>query len=61
MLNSGVAAAKPQLWLAGITAGGAGTGDPSFAPVWLPGQDASLTAPTNNHTPQWVPLALPLP
>jgi hypothetical protein len=61
VLNSGVAAAKPQLWLAGITAGGAGTGDPSFAPVWLPGQDASLTAPTNNHTPQWVPLALPLP
>jgi hypothetical protein len=60
-LNGGTATStKPQLWLAGITGGG-GASDPSFAPVWLPGQDASLAAPTNNHTPQWVSTAVPLP
>jgi hypothetical protein len=62
-VNSGVTpiAARPQLWLAAVTAGGVAGVDPSFAPVWLPGQDANLAAPTGNHTPQWVAIAAPLP
>jgi hypothetical protein len=47
---------KPQLWFAAVAvdAGGAApTTDPSFAPVWLPGQDPDLADPRGNHTPAW--------
>jgi hypothetical protein len=61
----------PQIWFAGIAvdANGAISGDPSFAPVWLPMQnsptpevlwDGGLAAAsgdggaTGNHVPQWV-------
>lgn len=53
---------KPQLWFTAVrlSAGGTIEGDPSFAPVWLPGQNESMTAPTGNHTPQWVLRAVPV-
>jgi hypothetical protein len=61
----------PQIWFAGIAVDPSGktTGDPSFAPVWLPMQNSPTpealfdggTAPpeadggvTGNHLPQWV-------
>ena len=47
---------KPQLWFAAVAVPGDGsapTADPSFAPVWLPGQDPSFTGPRGNHTPAW--------
>jgi len=47
---------KPQLWFAAVAVsddGSAPTVDPSFAPVWLPGQDPDPTGPRGNHTPAW--------
>jgi hypothetical protein len=62
----------PQLWFAGVTvdANGKMSGDPSFAPVWLPQQNSATPevladggtaqtvggdgTPTGNHIPQWV-------
>lgn len=61
----------PQIWFAGILVNpdGSVSGDPSFAPVWLPQQNSPTpevlydggTAPpagdggaTGNHLPQWV-------
>ncbi|HEY4244162.1 MAG TPA: hypothetical protein VGM88_30325 [Kofleriaceae bacterium] len=47
---------KPQLWFAAVAldpSGAAPTVDPSFAPVWLPGQDPDFTGPRGNHTPAW--------
>jgi hypothetical protein len=61
----------PQIWFAGVAvdANGQTSGDPSFAPVWLPMQNSPTsevlfdggTAPpeadggvTGNHLPQWV-------
>lgn len=47
---------KPQLWFTAITVDGNGaplSGDPSFAPVWLPNQNEDITKPTGNHIPQW--------
>jgi hypothetical protein len=65
----------PQIWFAAVTvnasdASGASTGDPSFAPVWLPQQNDATPevlpdggtaqtlggngTPTGNHIPQWV-------
>ena len=62
----------PQLWFAAVTvdASGALTGDPSFAPAWLPKQNSATPeiladgglaqtlggsgTPTGNHIPQWV-------
>ncbi len=58
---AGDATGKPQLWFAAIALGnGTPTADPSFAPVWLPGQDPDLTAPNGNHVPQWVTKAVPI-
>jgi hypothetical protein len=57
----------PQLWLGAVLVGPELTLDPSFSPVWLPNQNATPVgalpnqAPTGNHTPQWVPVAVPLP
>jgi len=48
LVTDGVA----QVWIAAVDLSVAGTGpDPSFAPIWLPGQDAGV----GNHTPIWVP------
>jgi Tol biopolymer transport system component len=47
---------KPQLWFAAVSVDADGSMpavDPSFAPVWLPGQDPSFTGPRGNHTPAW--------
>ena len=47
---------KPQLWFAAVAvdpSGAAPAADPSFAPVWLPGQDPNLAGPRGNHTPAW--------
>ncbi len=47
---------KPQLWFAAVAVDESGampTTDPSFAPIWLPGQDPNLAGPRGNHTPAW--------
>jgi hypothetical protein len=47
---------KPQLWFAAVAVAGDGsapTADPSFAPVWLPGQNPVVATPRGNHTPVW--------
>jgi hypothetical protein len=62
----------PQIWFAAVTvdASGSLSGDPSFAPVWLPTQNSATPeilpdggtsqtlggngTPTGNHIPQWV-------
>jgi hypothetical protein len=54
-------AAKPQLWFAAVTDGGEVITDPSFAPVWLPGQNSNQSAPNGNHVPQWVAMVVPIP
>ncbi len=54
---------KPQLWFAAIAVDDAGavpTSDPSFAAVWLPGQDPSMVGPRGNHTPAWTSHAVPI-
>jgi hypothetical protein len=55
-----ISTTTPQLWLAGVAADATVTGDPSFAPVWLPAQNADQTKPTDNHTPQWAKTVVPL-
>jgi hypothetical protein len=55
---------KPQLWFAAVAvdAGGAApAADPSFAPVWLPGQDPNLAGPRGNHTPAWTSKVVIIP
>jgi hypothetical protein len=52
--------AKPQLWFAGISTGDEFSGDPSFAPVWLPNQNPNQALPNGNHVPQWVKVAVPV-
>jgi len=51
---------KPQLWFAAVAIDPANpaTTDPSFAAVWLPGQDPSFTGPRGNHTPVWTSVAV---
>jgi len=46
---------KPQLWFAAVVLepGKAPTIDPSFAPVWLTGQNPDPKNATGNHVPQW--------
>jgi len=62
----------PQIWFAAVAVDPSGktTGDPSFAPVWLPQQNSAKPevlpdgglaqtlggngTPTGNHVPQWV-------
>jgi len=62
-LNTGaLSATQPQLWFAGVAVGEVNIGDPSFAPVWLPGQNNTAANPTGspqgNHVPQWVKFAI---
>jgi hypothetical protein len=51
---------KPQMWFTAVVMDSSKM-DPSFAPVWLPGQDPDLTGPRGNHTPAWTSVALPIP
>ena len=52
---------EPQLWFAAVVVDSSGmlTGDPSFAPVWMPQQNLGGT-PRGNHSPQWVTAAVAL-
>lgn len=55
-MNAQSATATPQIWFSAIvipTTGVKAGEDPSFAPVWLPRQNASDAKPTGNHLPQW--------
>ena len=51
---------KPQLWFAAVAIDPSAqpTADPSYAAVWLPGQDPSFTGPRGNHTPAWTTKAV---
>jgi hypothetical protein len=56
LLGSSTDTTKPQLWFAAVAVdqgGSAPTTDPSFAPVWLPGQNPVVATPRGNHTPVW--------
>ncbi|HVV16392.1 MAG TPA: hypothetical protein VHH90_04245 [Polyangia bacterium] len=58
-LNGGMlSSTQPQLWFTGVIASEDQAGDPSRAPVWLPGQNLMQGAPTGNHVPQWVKVAI---
>jgi hypothetical protein len=52
---------KPQLWFAavGVDSSGMLSGDPSFAPVWLPQQNPNGMQ-RGNHSPEWVTKAVPI-
>ena len=57
--TGGLTTSQPQLWFAGVTVGQEFTvGDPSHAPVWLPGQNPNQSTPYGNHVPQWVKVAI---
>jgi hypothetical protein len=56
--NSGIASSQPQLWFSGVTVGEINAADPSWAPVWLPGQNPNQSKPYGNHVPQWVKVAI---
>ena len=61
--SAGADTTKPQLWFAAVAVDDAGavpTTDPSFAAVWLPGQDPSIVGPRGNHTPAWTSRAVPI-
>ena len=49
---------QPQLWFTGVIASEDQASDPSRPPVWLPGQNLMQGAPTGNHVPQWVKVAI---
>jgi len=55
--SNGIGMSQPQLWFAALTLSVINAGDPSRAPVWLPGQNPDQTQPAGNHTPQWVKVA----
>ncbi|HEY6478221.1 MAG TPA: hypothetical protein VI456_16700 [Polyangia bacterium] len=56
--TGGLSTSQPQLWFSAITPSGVNAGDPSWAPVWLPGQNpAGNGSAYGNHTPQWVRVA----
>jgi hypothetical protein len=47
-----LAGGEAQIWLAGVDLTAASIDpDPSYAPIWLPGQSTAV----GNHTPIWVP------
>jgi hypothetical protein len=49
---------EPQLWFAAVAIDSSGmlSGDPSFAPVWLPQQNPGTQR--GNHSPEWVTKAV---
>ena len=56
--TSTISQTQPQLWFSGVSDGELNLGDPSYAPVWLPGQNPMQTTPFGNHVPQWVKVAI---
>jgi hypothetical protein len=56
--TSGISNSQPQLWFAALTLSEVNAGDPSWAPVWLPGQNPNQGTPYGNHVPQWVKVAI---
>ena len=58
--TGGLMSSQPQLWFSGVTSAEISVGDPSYAPVWLPGQNPSQATPYGNHVPQWVKVAIPI-
>jgi hypothetical protein len=62
--TSGISSSQPQLWFTGVTSSEINVGDPSHAPVWLPGQNSiqqnpgGNATPYGNHVPQWVKVAI---
>ncbi len=57
--TGGITSTQPQLWFAGVAVGEVNVGDPSYAAVWLPGQNPMGNATLyGNHVPQWVKVAI---
>jgi hypothetical protein len=57
--TNGITQSQPQLWFTGVTSAEVSFGDPSRAPVWLPGQNVMGNgAAYGNHVPQWVKVAI---
>ena len=56
--TGGLVGSQPQLWFSGVTSSEITVGDPSHAPVWLPGQNPIQATPYGNHVPQWVKVAI---
>jgi hypothetical protein len=56
--TGGLVSSQPQLWFSGVTSAEISVGDPSYAPVWLPGQNPNQATPYGNHVPQWVKVAI---
>jgi hypothetical protein len=57
--TGGLSSSQPQLWFTGVSVGEINIGDPSHAPVWLPGQNPMGNAMLyGNHVPQWVKIAI---
>jgi hypothetical protein len=54
--QQGFQQSHPQLWFAAVTVADdiAGAGDPSFAAIWLPGQNPDQASPNGSHVPVWV-------
>jgi hypothetical protein len=53
--QKGYQQSTPQLWFAAVTLDGEpGAADPSFAAVWLPGQNPNQDTPNGSHVPVWV-------
>jgi hypothetical protein len=59
--NPAAGSTEPQLWFAAVAVdpSGALSGDPSFAPVWMPQQNPGGKQ-RGNHSPQWVTKAVPI-
>jgi hypothetical protein len=58
-VNQGdIAGSTPQLWFAAVSVGDEFSSDPSFAAIWLPGQNTDQGAPHGNHVPVWVQKAV---
>jgi hypothetical protein len=62
LAGSNNGATHPQLWVAAVVLDpkAGPSGDPSFAPVWIPGQNTDMANPTGNHVPQWVSEYVPI-
>jgi hypothetical protein len=56
--TNGINTSEPQLWFAALTLAEVNAGDPSWSPVWLPGQNPDQSNPYGNHVPQWVKVAI---
>jgi hypothetical protein len=57
--TGGLSSSQPQLWFSAITVGEINASDPSWSPVWLPGQNPQGNGNAyGNHVPQWVKVAI---